>query len=225
MTDDTTSTVEGAWQPGDLVQRGSYPRIGIGRVLHVGPSPDGQGTRVWMVAKEPGDATFRLLASDQPETLRPYEDGTVLGDHLAPTLAEVGQALVTKHAVLDEALRSVRADRDAVQVEHDEFRDKVRDTAIRLAREHNWCSVVDGALREMGLAPMRRSYDVEVTITATRTIIIRADEADFDGKDESEVHDALGWTQVDRAFRAQESESGWTTTEYEVVEWEAVDED
>jgi hypothetical protein len=214
--------VEGTWKPGDVVMRTSYPRIGIGAVLHVGRDGDGP-VQVWLCAKDPGDEAFRLLLVTEPDTLRPYEAGTVVGDYEPPTLAEIGEALVWKAAVLDEAVKEVRAERDRAQDEHNEFRDTVRDTAIRLAREHNWCSVVDGALREMGLEPMRRSYDVQVTITATRTITVRADEVDFDGMDTSEVHDALGWSRVDGAFREQESESGWSTSEYEVVEWEATE--
>jgi hypothetical protein len=138
-------------------------------------------------------------------------------------LAERLAAAVEVNTNLDRQLREARDELVSLQNTHDEFRDTVRSTAIRLAKQHDWCSVVDSALREMGLEPMRQDYDVEVSVTATRTITVRMEGVDLDGVDPSAVKEQLSWHRVDNAFREQESDSGWSTSSYEVEEWSVAD--
>lgn len=143
-----------------------------------------------------------------------------------PTPEVVAERLAIAEREL-QRLRTLRdsltAERDTLQAEHDEFRDTVRNTAIRLAKQHDWCSVVDAALIEMGLAPMRQEYEVEVKVTATRVITVRSGTVDAADPNQGDIKDALGWGRVDSAFREQESDSGWETTDYDVIEWTVVD--
>jgi hypothetical protein len=216
--DTSGDEVEGTWKAGDHVRStpGATRFIAVGTVIDV-TERDGIA-RVDLVGRYLHDeGNWQHLTVDAT-ALEPAISG-----YTPPTHEQIGKALASTARQAQTLIELAQRDRDRARVELETFRETVRDKAIELARQHNWCGVVDAGLRDMGLEPMRRSYDVEVTITATRTITVRADEVDFDGKDTSEVHDALGWSRVDRAFRAQESESGWSTSEYEVVEWEAVE--
>lgn len=68
---------------------------------------------------------------------------------------------------------SLTAERDALQTEHDEFRQRVVDTAMELARRHDWCTVVQQGLTDMGLGDLlEREYRVQVEVTATRTATV-----------------------------------------------------
>lgn len=211
-------TPEGTWKAGDHVQGAADSHtIAAGTVLGV----DEVEGITW--------ATFvgRYLYEDQWRLLRihatrlvPLRDGST-----PPTQEEIAAAVASFARQSQTMILSARRERDQAQNEYADFRDTVRDTAITLARRHDWCSVVDEALREMGLTPMRQELDVEVKVTATRTITVRSSALDAGSLTTDDVRDALGWTRVDNAFREQIDEaSSWETTDYEIVEWEAVEE-
>jgi hypothetical protein len=78
-----------------------------------------------------------------------------------------GDSRTADMARLEQDLASVRT-------ELANFRTLVRNVAINRAIEHEWCSVIDDILDELGLEPRRRAYDVEVKVTYTAWVQVSA---------------------------------------------------
>lgn len=100
---------------------------------------------------------------------------------------------------LDEAQATLRR----LETTHEQFRQDVRDLAIRTAADQGWCD--DGlnrGLRELGLDPKTREYEVEVEVTATQTVWVTVEAA-------SEEH-ALGDVTEEMVENALLTRSGWT---------------
>lgn len=89
-------------------------------------------------------------------------------------------AVKAARGVLAEEVQMVRNARITAQRDHEEFRVKVRDVAIRVARQQDWCDEgLNDVLEELGLPRKTQAYDVEVDVefTLRKTITVRVDEA------------------------------------------------
>jgi len=72
----------------------------------------------------------------------------------------------------------VRQEVTEAEAKHEEFRKLVVDKAMEYARRHDWCSVVQAALTEMGLEVTRRyRVNVEVVVSRTAQVEIEATDA------------------------------------------------
>lgn len=191
------------FEPGDVVMRLESPRIAVGTVLSVTREAD--RPVAWLAGKEPGETEFRLMSTDA-RTLRPYAPGTVVGDSEPPTLAQIGEAFVRKHKILDEALTTTREARDTVTESlrnaermHDEFRDRVRALAIEKAADLGWCTPgLNAALEELGLPPKDGRYRVRVQVTATRYIDVAVRAPD--GSEAWSAVDAMSESELAEAY-------------------------
>ena len=79
----------------------------------------------------------------------------VTGAEVVRLRREVGE-LTARLAMRDDELTRARAERDELRTEHDEFRAEVGRVAMRYARAHDWCSVVQSALSELGITVTQR---------------------------------------------------------------------
>lgn len=174
------------WKTGDSVMRDQRvvspgtPDIAIGTVIGV------DGAFAHLVGRIRYESEWRHHRVPN-RALRPGSGGVP-----GPTLEEIGAALLQPLRVSVEAptvdavattadaerIASLERRLTAVQAAHEQFRTTVRDKAIELAKEHNWCSVVDQGLIAMGLSPMRRKWEVEVAVRASQTITVTVEEAD-----------------------------------------------
>ena len=96
---------------------------------------------------------------------------------LSPTEGDVQRltaALEDTQRQLSQARRNVEQTAQELAA----FRTRVRDVAIRYGDEHDWCGVLDDALRELGLSPRTHPYDVEIHIRATRNAHVEAVDND-----------------------------------------------
>lgn len=118
-------------------------------------------------------ASGRVVAGkDVPVPIVEQPTPQVLAERLA-TAVEVNANLDRQVRELRDELATVRNERRQLQSTHDEFRQTVVDTAMELARRHDWCSVVQRGLEDMGLGDLlEREYRVQVTVTATRTATV-----------------------------------------------------
>lgn len=190
---ETSTTPEtGTWKPGDQVQRHGHPEIAVGVVLHA------TDTDVHLIGRGSGDGAFRLIKTTA-SSLDPYT-----GDLPAPTLADIGTALVTKAAALDERVTRTQGLLDQLSATHNSFRDQVRELAIEKAEELNWCTPgLNAALDELGLERKTTTFTAEVTIAATRTITVEVQADDVD-----EVYTLVDNMSEDDLSRAYEEHSG-----------------
>jgi hypothetical protein len=105
----------------------------------------------------------------QPGAQQPPEQPERSGE-LAP-LTELERTLRASLYERTEELRALRQ-------RFEEFQTEVRDTAIRYAQAHNWCEVVDRALKEMGLEARTEQYEVTITVTGTIRTTVEATHED-----------------------------------------------
>lgn len=110
------------------------------------------------------------------------------------TLADLAQAQ-QELAAERETVRRLRERNSEVLHAHERFREQVRDVAIRVADENNWCdNGLNEVLAELNLAPKEREFEVTVTVTAQqeRTITITAiDEDDAQEKARNNDNDVV----------------------------------
>ncbi len=83
------------------------------------------------------------------------------------------QATDLRRQVREAGTRATAAD-----VELDRFKRKAREVAIEKAEEHDWCSVIDEILSDMGLEPRTRTYEVSVDVTFSMRIDVEASSED-----------------------------------------------
>lgn len=158
--------------PGDYVSRLEYPAIAEGRVLAV------RDDRAFVVGRTTNSAPYRLIETSLASlTLNPAVSDDV-------TIEKIGEAYVEKAALIkadyDARVAEVEALRDRVQeaeVAHEAFRKQVVDTAMEYARRHDWCSVVQSALEEMGLTVTRR-YRVRTWVKVARYVDVEVESTD-----------------------------------------------
>jgi hypothetical protein len=69
----------------------------------------------------------------------------------------------------------------ALQREFDAYKRQVREEALAVAAEQNWCDEgLNAALERLGLEPRQNTYDVDVTFTATRAGVVRTTASNED---------------------------------------------
>lgn len=161
----TTPTIE----VGDMVVKTAYPQIEVGTVLAL------DGDRAYLVGRRVGSAEWQLIACEVA-SLAHLTPGAVE----SPDLAAIGQALVAKHKVMEEAMSRQRVDIETLRVhntdltdQHERFKTQVRDLAIEKAVDENWCDDgLNNALRELGLTPKSVDYRVPVDVRATQTVYV-----------------------------------------------------
>lgn len=93
-------------------------------------------------------------------------------------MTESRDALTARRDALVRELGVVREQVTTATNELTQFKDRVVETATSYANEHGWCSVVDQALSDMGLARKKTAYQATLQITVSFTAELR------EGRDE-----------------------------------------
>lgn len=194
-----STTVEGTWKAGDVVQRTGFGvRIPVATVVGVERDDDGI-TWAHVVGRYSPDGDWQHMRVQASE-LRPNTDAS------GPTHEQIAEAMVSGFRQAQTLIRQAQRDRDRAQeqygvlsVTHSTFRDEVRSLAIEKAAELGWCRPgLNEALDQLGLDRATNRYRVTVEVTAVRTVDVEVDAADgdaawqaVDAMDPSELRDAM----------------------------------
>lgn len=156
-----------------------------------------------------------------PEPIVEQPTPEVVAERLATVQRELGEAQDQLH-IATTASRDARAEIERLQTEHDEFRQRVVDTAMELARRHDWCTVVQAGLTDMGLGDLlTKNYRVTVTLRAERTVTVQVAAAS--GEEAWQMVDRMGESDLSDAY---EEENG-NSLNYDVLgdEWSLTGQD
>lgn len=102
--------------------------------------------------------------------------------------------------------------------QHEAFREQVREVAIRVAGEQEWCDPgLNGVLRELGLPEKVVAFKVAIQVTAKQTVWVVVDATS-----EDEAYDAA--RELDTYSVEQEVDrSSWEVDEWDVDEDETAE--
>lgn len=129
----------------------------------------------------------RDTSGDVPEPIVEEPTPEVLAERLRVVEEEVVRLRSLRDNLITERDRAY-ADRSALQATHDQLRQDVVDKAMELARQHDWCTVVQRGLEDMGLGDLlTQKYRVQVEVTATRTVTVEVEA----------TNGSEAWRQVD----------------------------
>lgn len=123
----------------------------------------------------------------------------------------------TLRAELERTREALLTERRVAQnraVELERFKENVVQVGGEYAERHDMCSVYDDLMEELGLPRRQVTYDVDIEIVAKRTITLQV--TTNSGADSDDIRAMLGWSEIDEAFREQESEEGWESTDWSV---------
>jgi len=79
---------------------------------------------------------------------------------------------------LHRQVREANSRATAAEIGLDNFKEQVREVAIEKAEEHDWCSVIDSILSDLGLRPRSRTWRVDVDIQFSATVEVEASSED-----------------------------------------------
>jgi hypothetical protein len=136
-------------------------------------------------------------------------------------------ARMTLTQQLEEVQRQKAALEQRLQEEHfrvvnaqttlDSFRDQVREKAIEVAKENNFCNGgLNEVLEELGLQPLPSVFTVEIEFTATQTVTVEISAEDLyeDQRDEDGVRSYVVSHADD--FAGEASSYNWEVDENEI---------
>lgn len=167
------TTTQGVQQPPHTSTNRLLVATPDGWSAYVAPGKPDEGTHVTLWWVSPDDMV--VMQKPSPPGFMPTENTDCVPR--SEFTAAVEQRDGLGHA-LDESQREASSLRDRLneaREQHEAFRTQVRDVAIRVADEQDWCvNGLNEVLDELDLPKRTREYEVQVEVKQTITVTVEA---------------------------------------------------